>query len=282
MSNSLEVNTGTGLDKIQQYGWTSTGRPGDLRWINKNALSVDHDYQRELRKDKALEIASQWSWTAVGTLVVAERPQTALGTVLAVMDGQHRLDAALCRSDIVELPCHVHLVRTREEEARAFYMLNKNRRPPGILDTFHSLSFEGNPEATLVADLMSAIQREPSKKAGPSHIKCVGVLMHWAKSNPDTLIRMWPLLSKVCEGAVFHERIVEALLYIETHMTEGQSLTARKWTDRVLRAGFQGLLDGAGRAAAFYARGGPRVWAIGMVEVMNMGCRIKLPVEGVS
>jgi hypothetical protein len=59
-------------------------------------------------------------------------------------------------------------------------------------------------------------------------------------------------------------------------MPDGQSLTNKRWRERVTRVGYQGLLDAAQRASSFYARGGAKVWGVGMMEAMNKGCRIQM------
>ena len=53
---------------------------------------------------------------------------------------------------------------------------------------------------------------------------------------------------------------------------------AKDWrTDRMLRKleklGYKGMLDASQRAAAFYAKGGPKVWALGVMQELNKGSR---------
>ena len=41
-----EVNPATGTAKVKQYGWELKDKPGNLVWLSKNELLVDHTYQR--------------------------------------------------------------------------------------------------------------------------------------------------------------------------------------------------------------------------------------------
>jgi hypothetical protein len=55
---------------------------------------------------------------------------------LYVVDGQHRLAAAVMRGDIPQLPCVVSHFDSAEQEAAAFVALNQQRRPLNALDLF--------------------------------------------------------------------------------------------------------------------------------------------------
>ena len=84
---------------------------------------------------------------------------------------------------------------------------------------------------------------------------------------------IWPLIIAVSEGQQIHQRVVEGLAYIAKRMPEGSSLMDKEWQKRVLKVGGTGLLVAAAKAAAYYARGGPKVWATGMIEAINKGHR---------
>ncbi len=47
---SAEVNAKTGKAKVEQYKWLMTGKPGDLLWLAKTMLEIDHNYQRNACK----------------------------------------------------------------------------------------------------------------------------------------------------------------------------------------------------------------------------------------
>jgi len=89
-----------GKSKIERYGWTVQDGQGELRLISKHDLAVDYaSYQRIANNAKTLVLARDWSWIACGALIVASR-----GGALHVVDGGHRLVAAMKRDDITMLP----------------------------------------------------------------------------------------------------------------------------------------------------------------------------------
>ena len=47
----------------------------------------------------------------------------------------------------------------------------------------------------------------------------------------------------------------------------------------MLKAGYDALVEGTAKASAFFAKGGARVWAQGIVEVINKGHRIRLEMD---
>ena len=110
----------------------------------------------------------------------------------------------------------------------------------------------------------------------PGSVKCVGILLRWANDDAATLCAVWPLIVAVSANGPLHQRIVEGLMYIAKRMPSGSSLMDKEWQKRVLKVGATGLLYGAAKAGAYYATGGAKVWAAGMVEAINRGHRNRL------
>lgn len=265
------------MDKLERYKWTVRDEPGVLRAISKLALAVDPSYQRAPNDAKIAALTRDWSWIACGALTVAKRPDGSL----FVVDGQHRLLAAMRRSDIDELPCVVFRTKDAQEEASGFLDANTNRRAIGSFARYHALLMKGDEAAQLVKKLAEDAGRQISSKSGnsPNNIQCVGSLLRLAGAHPGKLRTIWPVIVEVCSGVSLHERIVEGLMYIEIRMPQGSSLADKPWRAMVLRAGHSGLLDGAAKAAALYARGGAKVWSQGMVEAINRGMRNRLEID---
>lgn len=270
---SNEVNPLSGSTKVKQYGWELKDKPGDLVWLNKTELSVDHRYQRTAKNNRVLQIAQKWSWLACGVIVVAKRESEQR---FYVVDGQHRVLAALKRSDIERLPCLVFKTESVKQEAAGFYDANTGRRLPTSLEKWKAQLMRGDASTTFVDALISQAGRVASAASGPDDVRCLTALLRAADSDRERLGRMWPLVVEVCQGQCLHERVFDGLLWLEARLPEGQSLTDKRWRERVTRVGFAGLLDAAQRAATFYARGGPKVWGLGMLEALNKGCRIHL------
>jgi hypothetical protein len=270
-----EVHPVGGKDKIERYDWKLLDQPGELRMLNKKVLRVDEQYQREATEPKVKEIARAWSWLACGALLVAEREG-----VFFVFDGQHRALAALRRSDITHLPCVVFRTAGSKEEAEAFLRANKNRKPLNGLAKFRAATAAEQPAALLVQQLITAAGRTASESSTGTTVRCLALMMNHAERQPEVLKRTWPLIAEVCLGKPVHERVMDGLLYIENHLPEGESLMDKEWRKRALRVSYDGLLGAANRFAAAYSKGGAKVWALGMVEAMNKGCRTHMKLAG--
>ncbi len=116
------------------------GELPEIRWASCAELQVDHAYQRmaEEPSSKRLirHIADNWDWRLCAPLTVSDRAPPEPG--LYVIDGQHRLAAAVARGDIAELPCIISKFNGIEDEARLFVALNSARRQVGEVEKFHA------------------------------------------------------------------------------------------------------------------------------------------------
>lgn len=259
------------MTKVERYKWKVQDAPGIQMMLNKNDIQVDHAYQRNVNDAKVMAIARDWSWIACGSIVVAER-----GGVYFAVDGQHRVWAARKRSDISELPCLVFKTDEAKQEAKGFLAAQTQRRPITSVEKFRALVTVEDPAAKLVQELLNSTGHAPGGGQNAMSVKCVGVMIKHAAADAETLCNVWPLIAAVSEGRAVHARLIEGLMYIEKRMPEGESLTDGYWQKRVKKAGADALLDGATKAAAFYANGGARIWAAGMVEAINRGHRNRL------
>lgn len=70
-----------------------------------------------------------------------------------------------------------------------------------------------------------------------------------------------------------HEKLLSGLWYMNGQIEGG--LNGRKLSNRITEIGAKRLLDGATRAQAFYIRGGPKVFADGMLQEINKGLHNK-------
>jgi hypothetical protein len=266
-----DIGPRTKVPKVNQYQWVITGHPGQLKYLNKQLLEVDHSYQRIAKNARVLKLARRWNWLACGVLIVGLREGRYF-----VIDGQHRLLAAMKRSDIDRLPCLVFPTREAVDEAIAFRDSNKERRPVSTFEQWNANLVANEPVTLFCSELITSIGREPSGDARSNTVSCLNSLMSAASNNREELLRIFPLVTSVCEGHPFHERVFNAILYLECYIENGETLTKKRWSDRIMRIGYQGVLDAANRAASFYSKGGPKVWAIGLMTELNKGNRINV------
>lgn len=266
----------TGLTKLEKYKWLLKDQPGEFMWIDKADLTVDHDYQRGLIKSRVLDIARAWSWSACGVLLVAYRNTK---EQFYVFDGQHRSVAAMQRADITNLPCLVFEFKDKESEAAAFINANTLRKMPTSVAQFKARLYSGEKEAILIQQLCESTNRMISNSLRKRSVRCVRVLLGWAKRDSHTLVSMWPILDEVTGDNCMSHVIVGGLLYIERNLPTNQSLLLSNWRKRLLKIGEVALTEGALKAATFYTKGGEKVWAAGMLQVINKGLRAKNKLE---
>lgn len=267
MESTERVHNGN-MTKIDRYGWSMQDNKGELRWINKMDVQVDYSYQRNTNEIKLKNIARDWSWIACGAIVVANREGT-----LFVVDGQHRVLAARKRSDISDLPCLVFTTSAAKQEAKGFLSAQTQRKPVTAVEKFKAMVVVEDPDALFVQSLADKYEIHIKSGCAPGYLKCVSSMLSHAKNDKETLAHIWPLVVDVSKNYAISERILEGLMHIEKRMPEGTSLMDKEWTARVLKVGVPGLLDAAAKASAYYAKGGPKVWANGMVEAINKNHR---------
>ena len=128
------------------------GDPPAIQWISVAALMVDTSYQRTADTTNSLalinSIAKSWDWRLCLPLMVSARDG---GNY--VIDGQHRLLAAVLRGDIPHLPCSVSRYADVVAEANIFVAANRSRKQLSKLDEFRGAVAAGH-EAAVRANQM--------------------------------------------------------------------------------------------------------------------------------
>lgn len=259
------------MTKIDRYGWEVRDQPGRMQMIDKHELIVDRTYQRDLKDHASRDMASDWSWYACGVIVVAERDGKHY-----VVDGQHRVCAAMRRSDIRSLPCIVFQSTGVEQEADAFLVIQTKRKPVTAVEKFRARVAIGDQDALLVEDLVREANRTMDRTPKPTTVHCAGVLLSLVSRNAEELNRVWPLVVKLFEGKCMSQEVIRALVYIEARMPEGTSITGEPWRSRLLRVGVENLQMAARRSAAMHGTASDKTWAIGIMDAINKGCRNRL------
>lgn len=135
------------------------GRMPVLQFCAPGELQVDAGYQRSTEGESSQSLirrlAMFWNWDLCLPLVVSRR-RLEDGETLFVIDGQHRLEAARLRGDIVQLPCMVKEYASAADEAASFVHLNQQRRALTKLDLFKAAVASEDPEACAIVAAMTA------------------------------------------------------------------------------------------------------------------------------
>lgn len=263
-----------GKSKVERYDWKPLDKAGEPRLIDKATLEVDESYQRPRDMVKAIKIARVFSWVACGAIIVARRDGRYF-----VIDGHHRVLAARKRADISKLQCLVFETDDAKQEAKGFLDANSNRKPLMSVDNYRALLRTEDEVAEYLEGLLKFAGREAKSTPGPGNVRCMSLLITLARTQRQPLTRAWPVVVAICEGHTLSERVVSSLVYIESRMPPDESIGDPKWRKRLVQVGYSNLMEAAGKAAAFYAKGGARVWALGVIEAMNKGLRNRLEVD---
>ncbi len=265
--NTMICESVRGLDKTTRYGWVTRDEPGTLMTLHKNILQIHPDYQRDVIPSKVKEITANWSWVGAGAIVVGER----LGSFW-VIDGQHRVLAAKRRSDITVLPCVVFQTESVRQEAVAFLDLNAGRKPVSSLGKFRAMIAAGDEAACFVQKTLESLGVMPVACASKANeLKSVAWAVRKAGEDQNKFELVMRIATELSRDIHIHEKLLEGLWYIHNRL--GVGIDDRRFMDRLRSIGARRLIESANKAAAYFSRGGSRIWASGMMEEINKGLR---------
>lgn len=272
----LTTHTPQGVEKTTRYGWITKDEPGKLMMLHKDVLRIHPAYQRDAIPEKVRLITASWSWLSLGALVVGER-----GGEYWVIDGQHRALAAKRRADITHLPCVVFQTQDVKTEARGFLDLNTGRKPVTAVAKQKALVAAGDEVAAFVQQECDALGLQITSSGWkPGHLKCIAWCVKRASEDREAFRAVLTLgaeLSAKDETAVA-ERVLEGLWVLNARC--GNGLEDKRLVRRLREKGARALLEGANRASAYYAQGGGKIWAQGMLSEVNKGLQHKFSLDG--
>ena len=260
--------TTKGVDKITKYGWTLQDQPGTFKYLDKRHLIINDEYQRNATPGKVRDLAKNWSWIACGAVTVALRDGA-----YWVVDGQHRVLAAKKRSDITTLPCLVFATSDIAEEAQGFLNANANRKPVSAVAKHHAAVVAGDALAGRLQQVFdsSGVTLVDRNSNSPTDFRAVALARRLASDRFDLFSQVFKVTVSLAgsAGTMAHERLLAGLYYIARNVDGG--FDQPRLQKRLEAVGARELLEAANRAAAFFARGGDKVFAAGMIEALNKG-----------
>jgi hypothetical protein len=259
------------LTKIERYGWVVKDTPGVMMLIDKQELQVNHEYQRQLIASKVADMSACWSWVACGVITVGMRNGEAW-----VLDGQHRVAAAKRRADISNLPCIVFDLDSVADEAKGFLSTNQLRKAMTSVDRFRAELVAGNEVAKLFGDACDKLNLViTNSQATPGSIKSASWGMQRFAENPETAYAVLALVSELAQESDIHvpETLLEGIWYI--HHNSDASIDDAKVRQRIKKIGGRMLVRSAQESSAYFARGGAKVWAHGILGAINKGLQRK-------
>lgn len=269
---------GKEVSKVEKYGWKTVDRPGTHMMLPKQALNVDHRYQRNnVSQTRIANIRANWSWQALGVLLVMRRRD---GTFW-VFDGQHRKLAADAREDIQLLPCLVFDCDGTEDveaarEALAFLLANTNR---GAMDRYSKLraALQARDEIAVAMNEMVESSGYSFARGGAAEqtVACIDAIEREFKRDREAARKAWLLCVAICDGKPVTNLLYLGIAHLERHLVRRQAGTvmADPLRQKLLDAGLV-KIDNAMRDEAARARhGGSAVWADGIIDILNKHAR---------
>lgn len=256
------------MEKSDKYNWSKDpGEPGTFKMIDKNLLNVDLSYQREARsRERVVSIARNFRWSLFGAIDVVEN-----NGKYYVVDGAHRSRAVLLRSEIKAIPCMVFSAKSIKEEADMFVKLNTT--PIGV-GAYH------RHKAGLVAGYEIAIKAEALAKGngytfiGAStpkdfELKCIGAVYAMISRNENIASICFSIMCRVASGQPFTAKPLKGLFYL---MSQNQNIDFESFPMKnMFEAGMLEIQKSIDRYVVFKGKGGEKVFAEGMVEIINKG-----------
>jgi hypothetical protein len=138
----------------------SFGSPGELKWIEISDLVVDTRYQRDMREKgfaHVRQIAANFDWRNFTPVIAAPIGNRRF----AVIDGQHRLAAALALG-LSAAPCWI-VAAEDTQQASAFMAINAMGAKVFTGQLWHSRSVAGDTQAMAVFAVADAAKIEICK-----------------------------------------------------------------------------------------------------------------------
>ncbi len=262
------------IDKVKRYGWSVVDEPGQFRLCSKHDLRIDDSYQREQSKSNVAGLRDKWSWLACGSLTVVKRGDG----YLWVIDGGHRLAAAMPRSDIQLLPCMVFDEIGLASEAAAFVRLNTNRKAVSAVAKFRAALVAGDETALRVQEQISSL----GLFVGSTGSVNAFTATHWAVEHArddfkafSTVICMAAYLARN-DGIAVQIHLLRGLWYLHKNFPEG--LLDTKLAGRLRGIGAAALLR---HVKSYAVESGAksvsdRTAGLGMFGAVNAGLRNKM------
>lgn len=189
--------------------------------------------------------------------------------------------AAMRRSDVTELPCLVFEIEDIRDEAQGFLNLNTNRKSMTSVDRLRAAVVAGHEHAIQFDALCKrlGLTLTPNGQA-KGQMKSADWGMRRMKEDPATTTIVMELASGISatDQVSVQERLLEGLWHI--HKNCEVDLIDARLRQRIKLRGAKSLIDAANNAAAYYSRGGGRVWASGMMNSINKGLRTRFKMRG--
>lgn len=262
----------SGRSKVDVYQWGTQDDRGELRYLEKSVLRVDHAYQRDhVTQSRVNQIAGNWSHMACGVLSVADRGDG----LFWVFDGQHRKLAADKRVDIKTLPCIIFRTPAVRDEANAFLKSNTTRGPVRKVEAFKAMVLAGDEHALAVKRLVEDSGYRIAPGGGGRYVvSCVGSLMSKHAQDAPLLTEVWGICLELFDGSTITGDFVDTLFMLEQHCrNNNDTVMSGHNRTKLLAEGRDAISKKMAESAALFGKGGAKPKAQGVILLLNRGRR---------
>jgi hypothetical protein len=197
------------------------------------------------------------------------------GTFWAI-DGQHRKLAADKRTDIVTLPCEVFEISGIVDEARKFRVINTARTGMKSVERFKADCVAEDALSLKVKQIIEGDGYRAAHGGGQHSVGCVSVIAKAVAADESAARAAWGICAKLSAGEPIVDSVFDGLFYLERHLRKtgdqrNASLADRHNLTSLLMAGLPAVRKRIAESRAFYAGGGAKVYAAGIVNLLNHG-----------
>jgi hypothetical protein len=191
-----------------------------------------------------------------------------------VIDGGTRAEAARKRSDIIDLPCIVFDTETIKEEAAGFVRVNTSRTYLPSVARYKAELVAEDPDARFVDRLLVSKGILVKKKASKGReTEAIATCIRMAKKDKRNFELVISLASQLCVDRPITHTLLDGLFYLSKNLVT--KINDPKLENRILKVGAESLELQAIRSRQILGKGGPRIYAEGMLSEINKHLREK-------
>ena len=263
--------------KTQFYIGLKSNSPGQLKWIDKKQIVVCPDYQRSKPSPNTIKsIRKNWNWLAFGALMVAERDG-----VFYVVDGQHRLLAAMQEPGVQQVPCVVYPTHSIAIEAKSFLEANTSRVAVSAIDKYKAALAAKEHWAInmqLMLEELDIVLVENPKEFRQTCV--VSAITRQIKVNVSFCQNALSVAidATKSENSPIKETIFAGLCYLEHNLQAG-SITDARFRSKVATIGATAQHRAAVNTAVSLESGGNTSWGRGILNLVNKGAKNKYQIK---
>lgn len=165
-----------------------SGRGAFIDAVGVDELFVDHTYQRPADLGRARKLAACWDRRLAGVVEVSDRGAGSAPRY-AVIDGQHRWEAARLRDPNALLVANIHEGLSVAEEASLFDRLNRERRRPSTWDHWRARKGGGDAAVLAIDAAVRALGLTVDPTTRDGNVRCTSTLEKLAGLGGIELVR---------------------------------------------------------------------------------------------